>query len=294
MSSREDAFVFKCGGEDLIGVVAAPMTTDASTGVLVVVGGPQYRVGSHRQFTLLSRELAESGIPCMRFDYRGMGDASGAERGFQEVGDDIKAAIDTFVLRLPTLKNIVLWGLCDGATAASFYAPQDARVGGLILLNPWVKTERSQAKVLLKHYYLQRLFSFAFWKKLFSGQVHLGNSLSSFWQLLHFSRKSSTGVRSSASAESQSLPERMAGALASVSIPYLILLSGRDYVAREFEEACQSHAKLRDTLGSGSIERIADADHTFSSSVWRARVCEITAQWVSRLSAKDEERGECD
>jgi hypothetical protein len=29
----------------------------------------------------------------------------------------------------------VIWGLCDGASAAMFYAEQDRRVSGLVLLN---------------------------------------------------------------------------------------------------------------------------------------------------------------
>ena len=45
----------------------------ASRGMLIVVGGPQYRAGSHRQFTLLARDVAATGVPTMRFDYRGMG-----------------------------------------------------------------------------------------------------------------------------------------------------------------------------------------------------------------------------
>jgi len=73
----------------LLFVLAAPFAQAsdddrrAACGVLIVVGGPQYRVGSHRQFLLLSRRLAAEGHPVMRFDYRGMGDASGAMRGFE-------------------------------------------------------------------------------------------------------------------------------------------------------------------------------------------------------------------
>jgi alpha/beta superfamily hydrolase len=51
--------------------------------VLVIVGGPQYRAGSHRQFTLLARSLAEQGFAVLRFDYRGMGDSTGAMRDQQ-------------------------------------------------------------------------------------------------------------------------------------------------------------------------------------------------------------------
>ena len=59
-SSRrfEDIAVqFDCEGLRLFGVLSQP-AEPGRRGVLLVVGGPQYRVGSHRQFTLLARDLA--------------------------------------------------------------------------------------------------------------------------------------------------------------------------------------------------------------------------------------------
>ena len=79
-----------------------------------MVGGPQYRVGSHRQFVLLARDLAADGFPVFRFDYRGMGDSEGEFRGFEHVEDDIAAAVEAFRSASPGLREIVLWGLCDG------------------------------------------------------------------------------------------------------------------------------------------------------------------------------------
>jgi len=76
MPHVEEALVFDCGGSSLIGVLSGAALA-AERGVLIVVGGPQYRAGSHRQFTLLARHLAERGVPTLRFDYRGMGDSDG-------------------------------------------------------------------------------------------------------------------------------------------------------------------------------------------------------------------------
>ena len=68
---------FECGDDTCIGIVAsnADVASRADIGVVIVVGGPQYRVGSHRQFVTLARALAASGVPALRFDYRGMGDS---------------------------------------------------------------------------------------------------------------------------------------------------------------------------------------------------------------------------
>src|SRR6185312_9356840 len=145
-------------------------------GVVIVVGGPQYRVGSHRQFVLLARALANAGIACLRFDYRGMGDAEGPFVGFTDVGADIGAAVDAFLARVPTLERIVLWGLCDGATASVFHAAADPRIAGLALFNPWVRTQAGEAKTALKHYYARRLADPAFWRKLAAGRLRWRDS----------------------------------------------------------------------------------------------------------------------
>ncbi|WP_229507809.1 hydrolase 1, exosortase A system-associated [Massilia sp. Dwa41.01b] len=163
----ERALVFPCRGAWLYGVLSLPAQPAAAParGVLVVVGGPQYRAGSHRQFTLLARDLADAGIPALRFDYRGMGDSEGDLQTFEHVEDDLRAAIDRFFLEVPGMREVVLWGLCDGASAAAMYAPQDARVSGLVLLNPRVRTEAGAARATIKHYYRARLFDARLWKR---------------------------------------------------------------------------------------------------------------------------------
>ena len=82
---REDAVVFQCEGASLVGILHVPEREPARIGVLVIVGGPQYRVGSHRQFVLMARSLAQSGYAVLRFDYRGMGDSDGEMRTFESV-----------------------------------------------------------------------------------------------------------------------------------------------------------------------------------------------------------------
>ena len=158
-------------------------------GVVIPVGGPQYRAGSHRQFVFLAQALAEAGVPALRFDYRGMGDADGTLVGFADIGADIRSAIDALQAECPQIKRVVLWGLCDAATAAVFYAPTDARVVGLVLANPWVYSPEGQAKAFLKHYYLQRLLSRDFWGKVFAGRFDLRGSIRSALGLVRTARQ---------------------------------------------------------------------------------------------------------
>ena len=170
MNYQEQPHVFNCKDCRLIGITT--LANQASKfGVLIIVGGPQYRSGSHRQFTLLARYLANNGIPTFRFDYRGMGDSEGEIRSFENIHDDIHAAINAFVLSSESLTRIVIWGLCDAASATLLYAQTDSRVVGIILLNPWVHTTKSADQIKLKYYYLPRLLKQSFWSKLFHGNI---------------------------------------------------------------------------------------------------------------------------
>ena len=60
---NEEPMVFHCEREQLVGMLHRGANPDARLGVLIVVGGPQYRVGSHRQFVLMARDLAAAGYP---------------------------------------------------------------------------------------------------------------------------------------------------------------------------------------------------------------------------------------
>jgi exosortase A-associated hydrolase 1 len=216
MNYREQPLTIDCDGDVLVAIATIPEAPRTTTGLLVVVGGPQYRVGSHRQFVLLCRALAEKGIPCMRFDYRGMGDATGEQRSFESIDSDIRTAANCFFDTVPGLDGLVLWGLCDGASAACFYAPTDERIAGLVLLNPWVRTEAGEARTYVKHYYLRRLVDREFWKKLMGGGVAIGDSVSSVFRALRLAG----APRPAESPEgNHDLPTRMAMCLEAAALP---------------------------------------------------------------------------
>ncbi len=284
MNSVESSLAFACGAEELIGIVHRG-AADAHVGVLVVVGGPQYRVGSHRQFVLLARGLARQGLPVMRFDYRGMGDASGRLFTFEEVNADIACALDEFFVQEPGLRSVVIWGLCDAASAALFYAHRDARVSGLVLLNPWVRTAAGMAKAYMKHYYLQRAFSPEFWKKVVTGQWRLGATLQG---LMDLTGKLRAGTQSASAPTAVSLPERMAQGWDKFTGPILLILSGNnDYVADEFRDLIGASRSWQRRVTRGNVTRrdFPAANHTFSRSDWRAQVEQWTGQWIHKQFA---------
>lgn len=268
----ERALAFPCEGDTLYGIVSLPAQPHPR-GVLVVVGGPQYRAGSHRQFTLLARALAGAGVPAMRFDYRGMGDSEGVQRGFGQVQDDIRAAVDSFLAATPGLSEVVLCGLCDGATAAAMYAPLDARVTGLVLLNPWVRTEQGAARATIRHYYLSRLLDRAFWRKLLAGRFNWRASAAS---LAGMARNAVT------QGEQGELPDRMLDALRRFGGRVLIVLSGADLTAQEFAGLPGRSTAWQRLLAEPRFVRhqLAKADHTFSRREWHEQVTAWTRDWL--------------
>ena len=276
---EERAFTFACGDQRLVGILSlpkapAPAPAPAPTrGMVIVVGGPQYRAGSHRQFTLLARDLADAGIPALRFDYRGMGDSEGAQRDFETVEADLRAAIDAFFIQQPQLREVALFGLCDGATAAALYAPNDARVAGLALVNPWVRTEAGAARATVSHYYTDRLLQGGLWRKIARGEFDAAGAARSAWRNLR-AMFASSGV--------DALPARMYAQLQRFDGAVLLILSGADLTAQEFAGVAGSSRGWRRLLKRPRVTRrdLAGADHTFSRRPWHDSMLAWTRDWM--------------
>jgi len=287
MPFEEQAVAIGCQGDRMVAVLNLPQEPN-SRGVLIVVGGPQYRAGSHRQFALLARYLAERGIPALRFDYRGMGDSEGEARTFEEVDLDLRCALDAFFAHTPGLRDVALWGLCDAASAVLFYAHRDARVKGLALLNPWVRTAEGIARAHLRHYYLSRLVDPELWRKLGRGEFDFlgaGKSLAgTVGQVLaagRIEREPAQSVQATLPS-GRPLPARMADGLRRFRGRTLFILSGDDLTAQEFKDTVRRSKRWRELLDSPRVtwRDLPEANHTFSRREWRDQVAAWTADWV--------------
>jgi len=282
--------VFDCAGVPLVGVLH-PGGQDARTGVVVVVGGPQYRAGSHRQFVHLARHLASRGVPVLRFDCRGMGDSGGAFPGFETLDADIRAAVDALCAESPRLERIVLWGLCDAASAILFYAHQDRRVGGIVLLNPWVRTEATHAQAQIRHYYGNRLGDPDFWRRLVTGKVNMAGAIGGAGKALWAATVRSgggdgrKGRAASGIDPALSLPDRMARGFSLFGGPVLLIMSGQDLTAREFNDVANARPAWSKLLAAERVTRrdLPAADHTFSRGEWAEQVAEFTYDWLGTL-----------
>ena len=284
----DQALWFDVNGTPVLGILALPERAEdrQRVGVLICVGGPQYRVGSHRQFVLLARRLAAAGYPTLRFDYRGIGDSDGLPRPFTEVGKDITAASKVLQDRV-VIDGVVLWGLCDAASAALLALKRQSPVVGIVLVNPWLRSDGSQAATQIKHYYGARFRSAEFWRKLIRGQLAWRDSIGSLAESVRIAIRRHLPRSVHADAAEPLFQTKMANALRSFSGPVLLVLSGNDLTANEFLEYARSDAAWLGLLDQPRITRVSliEADHTFSCAKWRAWAEDETIRWLASEAA---------
>jgi exosortase A-associated hydrolase 1 len=238
--------IFHCGADRLAGTLDA---ASGGSGLLIVSGGNEIRIGAHRGMAELAARLAAHGHPVFRFDRRGIGDSTGENRGYDSSADDIAAAIEAFRAEQPHLKRIVAFGNCDAASALVLHnSPVDARV----IANPWVVEthDAMPPPAAIKAHYLNRLRDPKAWVSLFTGAINL--------------RKLVGGLSKVATAKPAavgSLSDRVISALKGASIPTTILLARGDGTAIAFADAWPGDPAIPViTLDSNSHSFASDAD----------------------------------
>lgn len=236
---------FPCEGETLAGTLdAAPGTT----GLLIVSGGNEVRVGAHRGMALLAHRLAEQDVPVFRFDRRGIGDSTGENRGYDASGPDIVAAAAAFRKEQPQLERVIGFGNCDAATAlALFHHP--AGLTGLVLANPWLGDQPDDlpAPAAIRAHYARRLTDPAAWRALLGGRIDIAKLFSGL-------RKTVVGKPENTAT--------LATALADTPATRIVLATSDNTAiafATAWKRAC--FAPVRERI---AIERIDTDSHSFA------------------------------
>jgi hypothetical protein len=67
--------------------------------------------------------------------------------------------------------------------------------------------------------------------------------------------------------------------------PILIILSGRDLTAKEFDDAARDSRSWLALYAEARVTRrdFPAADHTFSRRIWRDQIADWTSGWVRAL-----------
>ncbi len=154
---REDEMVLHCSGValrerpifldgpggQLFGVLTEPLGAHRELTALLLNAGPQRRIGPSRMWVETARRWAACGVPTLRIDAAGIGDAEGDATVLGQVTAfyrpgyvvQARAALELLAERgLPP--RFVMVGLCAGAYWSAQAALADERVAAVIMLNP--------------------------------------------------------------------------------------------------------------------------------------------------------------
>ena len=154
---------------------ALPATLPA---VILTNIGANHRVGNHRLYVQLARQLAGRGFLVLRFDKAGIGYSRATPEGLEnqvyaDSGDeDMRHAME-FMRSAFRSDSFVLGGLCSGAYFACRAGLSDERVRGLILMNQLVyqRTAGRSESIKSTHFYADAVRDPQTWKRLLCGQV---------------------------------------------------------------------------------------------------------------------------
>ncbi|MDB5713639.1 MAG: hydrolase 1, exosortase system-associated [Sphingomonadales bacterium] len=240
-----------CEGSELVGTLD---TGDRTTGLLIVSGGNEIRIGAHRGMAELAAAVALEGHPVLRFDRRGVGDSEGLNAGYSSSGPDIAAAVAAFRREVPALTRIVAFGNCDAATALTVHRG-NTTLDGLVLANPWVvaPVDDLPPAAAIKGRYVRRLRDPAAWAALLTGRIDMRGLARGLGRLAQPRREAP-------------LAESFAVALGTSTIPASILLASGDGTALAFADAWKTDAfaAAREQPGV-QIVSFESASHSFAS-----------------------------
>lgn len=258
---------FDCEGSAL---GASLDSAAGETGLLLVTGGTQTRIGSHRMYERLAAALAEAGWPCFRYDRRGVGDSEGEDPDFKASGPDLAAAASAFRREQPQLRRLLGFGLCDGASTLALHG-KAAGLDGYVLVNPWfVEAEAGEPPAAaIKSRYKEQLLSVGGWKRLLSGSISY--------------RKVFKGLGKIVASKPSSLSGEIAASLTKARLPAQLILATRDSTAIAAQAEWSSPA-FRSLRQANPAPLTIDSDaHTFSRPGDEAALLAAVTEALERL-----------
>ncbi|HEV7885693.1 MAG TPA: alpha/beta fold hydrolase, partial [Solirubrobacteraceae bacterium] len=140
---RESPLTVQWGDGRLVGVLAEPVDApEAGLCAVFLNAGAVRRIGPNRIWVEAARRWAASGVPVLRIDLEGIGDADGdggryrdaAKFYVPELLDQVAVVLDALEAR-GLGDRFVLAGLCAGGYLAFQAAVREQRVGAALLLN---------------------------------------------------------------------------------------------------------------------------------------------------------------
>ena len=163
----------------IFGILSEPESNPpGELGAILLNAGAIRRVGPNRMWVELARRWAARGVPTMRLDLEGFGDADGDSSRFTDVSElyvpelvaQVEAALGCMAAATAA-DRFALVGLCSGAYWSFHGALRDERVVAAFMLNP--RTLFWDASQETVRYLRRGLLKPDSWRMVLSGEVPL-------------------------------------------------------------------------------------------------------------------------
>jgi alpha-beta hydrolase superfamily lysophospholipase len=173
------------GSGRLFAVLAEPLGARRELTAVLLNAGPQRRIGPNRMWVEIARRWAASGVPTVRLDAAGIGDADGDAKALGQVTafyrqvyvEQARAALAQLAERgLPP--RFVMLGLCSGGYWSVQAALTDERVTAVMMLNPrtLVFDEWRHTRRRVRHLGRQMLLP-STWRRVLTGEIMFAKHL---------------------------------------------------------------------------------------------------------------------
>ena len=192
----------------LFGVLAQPEAEEPSSLCAVFLNaGAVRRIGPNRLWVEIARDWAARGVPSVRMDLEGIGDADGDPDRYRNVGnfytDEFGAQVGSVLDHLQGRglgPRFILVGLCAGGYWAFHTGAADQRVVAAFILNPRAMIWDDGLLARREAHKVERLVEPAMWGRILRGEVAPARMLAV-----------STAAAKSAAGAVASVPGRLVG-----------------------------------------------------------------------------------
>jgi pimeloyl-ACP methyl ester carboxylesterase len=279
----------------LVGVVTDPRSVDDATApsepmaAVFLNAGVIHRVGPSRLYVRLARTFAQLGWMAVRFDHSGIGDSPVRPdgRSFEESATFEARAVMDALENAYGFRQFALVGLCSGAVTAFETARIDARVVGVVMINPqgfadtagW--NEFVQNRGYARKYWAQSVFSPASWWKALTGRADYRRLARVLWRqaTAAASAEKTAPVAVRVAADLHELLRRRVRTLLVCSegddgIEYMNVILGQD-------------VRRMPSLPGLTVEILAGADHSFTIRQSQLRIVDVIRRWVAGFGLEE-------
>jgi pimeloyl-ACP methyl ester carboxylesterase len=284
---REEALLFG-STKSLVGILTLPPDVASSTRLPAVIflnAGLVHRVGPHRLYTTMARDLAAMGFVVLRFDFSGIGDSNVRD---DHLPFDKSAVSETqeamnWLSAAKGSERFVLIGLCSGARVALRTACSDPRVVGAVLIN--AQGGKSSARTYLgrvaRYYtrYSWKVFLPITWLKIVTGEIDVrGLSTAVGFQLgVLLGRK---GQQADGAPDTAAALRRL---LIARGVRLLLVYAKGDLGLDYLEEILGDELHQLRVCGNVQLEIISGSNHLFTLLWTQEYLLKIVHQWAQAM-----------